>query len=340
MALVKVKKITTKDETADILNEIFDKPEIQIAYPKYLRLKSSCEQCIKILEILRDSPVIKDNNYIEFNNFTKSSRLVITDLFRVSISDVTNTTEEEVSKFLEYYAKMRESQFINTLIVIYDKLVPYRSFFSNLDKLSYQFITNIADTYWSPFPFATLNVKELFIGEVHDSVATMFLISFNKLNSFIKSIYDELQSPDIDMDKFIEIILINIEGVESIPELSRCREAFKAIKDSIQLLKNNFGKYYKDFIQTKDNTIIMQHFIIDVGLNANASPTLTFQFRKIVDYYKKISKYNNNSNPKIKTMFEKINNTFASLTKGTTNLVNIEEEVNITEAEFLENPEI
>ena len=65
----------------------------------------------------------------------------------------------------------------------------------------------------------------------------------------------------------------NIDEIQKQPELHRCKDAFKKIKESVMMLKTNFNEYYRDFVDTSDNTIIMQHFIVDVSKSTEASPS-------------------------------------------------------------------
>jgi hypothetical protein len=91
------------------------------------------------------------------------------------------------------------------------------------------------------------------------------------------------------------------------------------------LLKENFGDYYRDFISTKDSTIMMQNFIIDVSKKTDSDPQVTRQFRQIISYYRELAQQQI-QNPKVKMLFDKVNESFQQLERGATNLVNIKKD--------------
>ena len=75
-------------------------------------------------------------------------------------------------------------------------------------------------------------------------------------------IYQIITSPDIDISEFSDIIVDSIKQARKM--IPRANKAFKKIEESVELLKDNFQNYYKDFITTKNPTIIIENFILDV----------------------------------------------------------------------------
>jgi aspartate oxidase len=77
---------------------------------------------------------------------------------------------------------------------------------------------------------------------------------------------------------------------------------------------------------------MMQHFIIDVSKETEADPVVTSQFRTIIAYYQKIAR-DQISNPKIKMLFDKVNESFKELERGTENLSNLQKEEDASAAD-------
>ena len=147
------------------------------------------------------------------------------------------------------------------------------------------------------------------------------MIILLKVYSFTIEIYNVVRTPDIDVDQFIEIITSSITEIQKRPELNRCSKAFNKIKESVLLLKTNFNDYYRDFVETQDNTIIMQNFILDVSKNTKADLELTRQFRKIISYYREqAQKSGGQNNEKINMIFDKISETFKDYDIGLQNI--------------------
>ncbi len=154
---------------------------------------------------------------------------------------------------------------------------------------------------------------------VGDNTVRFFMITVHKVYHLTRKIWDVISSPDIDVNQFVDVIMTNIEYIQKRPELSRCKKAFAKIRASVNLLKDRFGSYYRDFIRTKESTIIFEHFILDVSNTTNVDPQEVAQFRIIIDYYRKIAQQQSN-NPKIKAMFEKVEATFKEMEANAPNL--------------------
>jgi hypothetical protein len=78
---------------------------------------------------------------------------------------------------------------------------------------------------------------------------------------------------------------------------------------------------------------MMQQFIIDVSKKTDSDPQVTRQFRQIISYYRELAQQQI-QNPKVKMLFDKVNESFQQLERGATNLVNIRKDVdgNTTDA--------
>ena len=125
-------------------------------------------------------------------------------------------------------------------------------------------------------------------------------------------IYEIITSPDIDISKFSDIIIQSIQQAKKM--IPRANRAFKKIEDSVELLKNNFQNYYKDFISTKNPTIILENFILDCSKENSDDVDLDLarQFKRIVMFYQKKSQ-GKIKDPRINQLFEMLNKNFEML---------------------------
>jgi hypothetical protein len=110
--------------------------------------------------------------------------------------------------------------------------------------------------------------------------------------------------------------------------IPRAGKAFKKIEESVELLQNNFGGYYKDFISTKNPSIIIENFILDCSKeqNENMDLDLARQFKKIAMFYKKKSA-GKIKDPRINQIFEMLDKNFAMLNVKDDDNASDEEEV-------------
>jgi hypothetical protein len=125
-------------------------------------------------------------------------------------------------------------------------------------------------------------------------------------------IYQIITSPDIDISEFSDIIVDSIKQARKM--IPRANKAFKKIEESVELLKDNFQNYYKDFITTKNPTIIIENFILDVSKDNSGEVDIELarQFKKIVMFYQKKSQ-GKIKDPRVNQLFEMLNKNFEIL---------------------------
>lgn len=177
------------------------------------------------------------------------------------------------------------------------------------DNLSDGFIRNSGGFDLPLFNFSrSLNFKAIFSSEMMSPTIrnyTLYVlhIIYNKCITVVR----ELTTPDIDVDKFSELLVGNIEKIQKHPELSRCTHAFAKIKQSVGLLKTNFGGYYKDFVQSQNPGIIIEEFVMDVAKSSKANAKTTMEFRRIISFYKKHMTAEVKNNPQVAKIFNMVN---------------------------------
>lgn len=331
-----MKKIKTEEskDLSEMFNQMIGAGNIEITYPKYQRIFQNCNNMVRIFRMLGDSPFMKlhhnSSQYQEVRLFCTQAQEAMDKLFSIDLSNVPSLAEvhPDVSKkFGEAYIDLRRSRFIQEVVlVLYRNLAVYKKYLT-MDPPNHNFIKLMPGAEWRPFPFTKLNLKYILtLDDVKQNTINFFMVLLQKVHELTSKINDELNSPDIDIDQFVEVIMTNIDAIQKVPELSRCGQAFKKIKESVKLLKSRFDGYYQDYIATNDSTIMMQHFILDVSKETTASPQVTLQFKKIINYYTKVAHNNPNATPQIKNMLNRFNDTFNDIEKkATEDLVDVRE---------------
>lgn len=338
---VKVKKIKVvagmkEDDMAEMFNQMLGTGgvNLSIAYPRYLQIKLLCQQLVKLFSLVGRSPFLAtsafDRQRAQIMTFCDVTTIKIAELFHMDFTDSMwnlSLVDDELQKqFSECYAAIKKSDLINTLIITYDRLVRYKKNFSDEKTLNHRFIVNMPGVEWCPLPFTNFNLKAVFTqNNISPTTLQFFMVFLHKTHQLLEKLHVELKSPDIDVDQFVDVIVSSITELQKRPELNRCGKAFNKIKQSVEMLKTNFNGYYQDFLDTKDNTIMMQHFILDVSKSTEADPTTAQQFRTIIAYYKKMAD-SQIDNPKARALIEKMNESFSTMNRGTENLVKVWEE--------------
>ena len=344
-AKVITKSVKDKDVT-EMFNQMLGTGQLNLdmCYPKYENIKNYTEKILEVLCWLNKAPFL--NNYDELkicrndiNKFVEESRKEHKEIFNMNFGNYElegknlNLLDDKIKKeFEEKYELMKKSTLICSCLNICNNLIIYKKYLKEdekeieLNKLdTCKFIRIMAGCEFCPFPFSNLNFKYLIDDlsnkdpkESKGKIKLIYLVLVKLLNLTFK-MYKVYNNPDFDVDEFSQIIMTNITKVKS--QIPRCNKAFKKIEESVSVLKDNFGDYYKDFVQTQNQTIIIEDFISDVAKNTTADPETTRQFRKIIEYYRKMANQQI-KNPKIKILFDKVNESFAVVDKHE-NLVGI-----------------
>lgn len=219
----------------------------------------------------------------------------------------------EQSSIINVYKTTKDSEIVSKLLVTCKNLLFHQKYLEDTNNLSDVFIHNEPGISLELFSFSRLNFKTLFNNSlINEDNKKYILIVLSMIFNKSYDIYNLVTSPDIDIEKFSQIIIDSIqEAKKSIP---RCEKAFKKIAQSVDLLKNNFNNYYKDFIESQSPTIIVENFIFDVSKTLNADSETTRQFKRIVMHYqKRYQSSGTKKDPRLSKMFETIHEKFKIL---------------------------
>lgn len=328
-----------------------------VAWPRYKTLKGLIDKLLGLFQIFNTSDFITKRKDLEFaqkeiDAFVTASRAEWTELFKADFSEhewnLEILDDEQKKQFGEVYKSAKESNLVRTFTVVCDRAIKFKrhivAFNDWLNKEAerekdpeykkqphkipsdlWKFISTMSGAEFYPFPFTKLNYKDLFARtDVSDRDRRFLMTVFCKSYELTFKVYHEATSPDINVEEFVDVIMANIDRLGQIPQLNRCKEALQKIKDSVHMLKDNFNDYYRDFVSTKESTIMMEHFILDVSKKTKASPRVMQQFKQIIAFYRQQAEQHID-NPKVKMLFDKVNASFAALERDTENLVKIRE---------------
>lgn len=299
----KVDKSLMSDDMSHMFKQMMgeETPDFSIIKPKYERLLVVMSNIYTLL--LKFTTLIEKripeyaNNYEEMNDYANNLKELCKN-YEIPPMPLFDGTENNASIIKEYvdvvskkYLALKNDKFVKNLVIVCKDLSTYSKFIKNTDKLSAQFIHD------SPEPdmcilkkITRLPFKQLYLSEKLIKVpgAQSYILTF--LHMFLKEtqqIYEMLSSPDIDIDKFVHIIANGLDKMKSHPELRGCTDAFEKIRKSTNMLKDNFGDYYGDFVASNNPNIIMENFISDVSRKVEGNIRLVSQFKKIMGFYRR-----------------------------------------------------
>ena len=306
----------------DIFNEILglENAEPDILIPKFVKIRNLTRHLYKIfkqiagLNNLRTSfPIIVDG-LDELSAF--ADKLYENICFNLEQKD----TVEQYQKLNKddvntLYKKLTTNKYIRMLIVLCGKLNQYKKCISDEEALKDNFILQEPGNTFMPFSTigSSIDLKVLWYQDnITDNVKNFFLIIISKIYTDTHEIYKIATSPNVNVEKFADVIMDAIKKLKKQPELSRCKNAFRQIEQSVDLLKNNFDTYYRGGIASNNLNVIMESFVIDVSTKCNFDASLTLEFRKIITYMQKVSQQNGKGKNK------DIQNLFSVLEKNMT----------------------
>jgi hypothetical protein len=311
MNRVRTKKVKGSDFDMGELNEMFNQMlgtsniNLEYAWPRFQRIRKHSSRIVEIIRQIATSKLVEayyPQDGQDLDAFCDAASAHIAGLCEVTLN-LTSVTAEEHKAFSEVYYNMQRSQLIEYVAKLCSQLRQYEK---HILAGSCAFILKIPGLEWYPIPFSKINFKALYSAPgVGATTIAWITNTFRDLYAEVKQLCIELQTPNIDISKFSEIIIGSLERIQKEPQLSRCGAAFKKIRESVDLLKGNFGQYYSDFVSTTadgsagNGFIIMEHFIADVSKSTPSSPKLKREFAVIVKYFYKAFEKQRAVNPQL-----------------------------------------
>lgn len=316
--MVKVKVKAVKQQLADknvtsMFNQMLGAEDADpaIVIPKYKLIMNKSQSLAKILsaateDILRKTFPSESKGCDDIKNFVDS----LNDINFIDIPE-DNITPELSKKIREEYNKLKSNNNIRIIIMTCKNLIEYTGKFGIGKEFDDSFIARIPGFEFSPFPFSSLNIKQIWISpHVTDHIKKYIFTVMNIVLNISKVVYKTVTSPDVDVKEFSKAIIKSIALVKK--KIPRCDKAFAKIEQSVSLLEGNFDGYYKDFIQSKNPSTIIESFVIDVSQSGGTDAQTTRQFRQIINYYQRATA-GKIKDPKIKQVFDMLNSNFNAM---------------------------
>lgn len=243
----------------------------------------------------------------------------------------------DVDQLGETYKDMKSGELVNSIIMtlrlikeslgaeaerckIKLELMETHHNLADKNNLSAGFIKHSLGDVLQLFSFSSLNFKELYLSpyigkssekrSFYNTTLYLLYLIYDKCDK----VYKLVSSPDVDVDKFSEALIANIGNIKK--QIPRCDAAFRKIEESVAMLRDNFGGYYKDFITSQNPGIIVENFVLDVAKDSKANFKVTQQFKKIIAFYRKRMQ-GQIKDPKIKRIFDLVGKNINILEKKT-----------------------
>ena len=306
-----IKQNIDQQGISDLFNQLLGDEkslDINIIRDKYMKLKTNIERIYKLLESFHNTIYVKViSNIIDTTLYKQNIQGFIEDCKDLVKHDIPD------QKLIHYYKMLKEHKVVKDCVYMCKILIRYKKYIEDNDNLSDSFIKSSKMHDFLIFPFCNFDIKTIYTHiKIDESISKYLLIFLNMLYKTSYEIFEIITSPDIDISKFSDIIIQSIQQAKKM--IPRAGKAFRKIEESVELLKNNFQNYYKDFISTKNPTIILENFILDCSKENGDDIDLDLarQFKRIVMFYQKKSQ-GKIKDPRINQLFEMLNKNFEML---------------------------
>lgn len=280
----KIKKLIKKTGSKDpFQGQFMDELDEKIVVNKNKRLDKTISIFIKIEKNLCEY------FYTNFNNTDSGNSKDLLEML------------EEYEKFyknlntlkpVEKYKTFKKSKLLNHIIKTCEDLIKYKDYIQDKTNLDETFIISSSGIDFKLLYGWSVNWKQVFTDEDAYSNKNEFektkkylLLTSNLLLNTSHKVYKIITEPDIDIDNFITTVLGALDILET--KIPRCQKAFKKIRESVDVMKNNFGGYYRSFIESGNKNIILTDFVQDLIKDNRADLQLVRQFREIMKYLNK-----------------------------------------------------
>ncbi len=326
----KMKKIIGGDMNASDINSMFDEmmgikdADKDIILPKFIDARNLIRGVYRILTMLGNFKAIRDDfhwlasSMDEILKFAKDMRE------SVVFADATDDCEEnydavDKESMNKLYKSLKENTFVKQIFIMGNRLKQYDVFLKDVNQLQDNFIGIEPGLSLVIFEFSTLDLKRLWAdNKITPLVRNYMLQILHKLYTKSRELFKIITSPDVDVDKFAELLISSINHLKKQPKLNRCNNAFRKIEESVQLLKDNFDQYYRESIACSNPNIILENFIVDVSNKGGVTANLTREFGQIINYMRELSTQNGRAkDPRIQQMFKMLDRNYKLMETST-----------------------
>lgn len=280
-------------EVGNMFEELIGTSRVDLYYaiPRFdemtRKLKNFCGISVGLTERFFFDDIDSYNQFVDFQTKTLELCKLHEKVPKISQEDriFKKFKENDILEFTKFYNEFRNSRILKDIMV---SAVQLKSISLDLKEKKKTWINKSIGFHFKPLAFCPdfdlLSLKGLQVDDMRVINWTSYL---NQLFCIGEYFSDELQKPDIDIKKFCNTVIIILTSAEKEPGLQGCNQAFSKIKESMNMLEENFSRYYKEFIcAEKNSNSIFVSFIKDVtDKNSNASLGIVAQFTKILNFY-------------------------------------------------------
>jgi hypothetical protein len=194
-------------------------------------------------------------------------------------------------EMVEAYLSAKNHKVVSDCVHLCSKLSKYKKFIQSNEDMSDAFLKSSKTKDLVLFPFSRLDIKFIYVYCDIDASAKKYIMLFlNMVYNTAHDIFQVIINPDIDIDKISSIVMATIAQTKKM--IPRTEKAFRKIEESMSMFKDNFGDYYRDFIEAKDPSIILTNFLSDCKNTHTTSDNksdieLARQFTRIAGFFKK-----------------------------------------------------
>lgn len=300
---IKMKSGGDEKELSSMFSQIFGESgnmDFDIAMDKLNKLKSNVSRIMKFMESFDKTVYVKvlpnlgngEQEAARIANYRTNIANFVEDCKTITEWSEFGKTPAEV---ISFYQQSKENKVVKDCIAMCRRLIKFKKNIEDIDNLSGDFLKSSKTKDLQLFTFCDFDIKYLYVyAGVDDSTKKYILLFLSMVLKSSKELFEIVTSPDIDIDKISKVVVDVIKSTKKM--LPRCSKAFSKLESSMDLLKNNFSEYYKDFVSTKDQGTIVSNFIADCmkeesekaeSTSGKMDLELTRQFMEITNFFRK-----------------------------------------------------
>lgn len=301
-------------EISSMFNQLVGTENISItdSYEIYVRMADRLQRIRDCLSYLWQARLFAQQYQKQIGDFIEQINTDLHQYFSMEFDAQSVINEEEVDKDTrdDYTNKFSGGRTCTSVVRIINSAQNIDEYRQAVKEENTEFIRNITGDF-KPLEFCDINLKLYFVErDPQPAAKQMVVLVLHKVHEYGYELYDDARRPPINKEKLASIIKNAIAEAKKHGEIGHCKKAFDQIEKSVDMFADNFSDYYKDFIESKNPTVMMQNFVLDVSKKPGMDMETVGQLRKIISYYRRLSQHNNIQDPQLRQMMEYAENHF------------------------------
>lgn len=279
-----------------------------IVKDKYERLKNDIIRCNKLVLKFKEAILDRLHTKVGVDAFFDREVRSLVDF----VQNVNEFVEVETTpdNLVYIYQNLKDSFAVEEYLKVCKVLRGGEDCIKDRCALSDKFIKRAVGEEFFVFDFAKINFKHLFTHILEENFSEKdelsgckqyILVMCNMLYITTQDIYSVVTTPDVDIDKLSELIIVAITAAKK--QVPRCDKAFRLIENSVDMLKTGMSSYYKDFVASGNPAIIFENFINDISSDLNIDTQTLMQFKRIIFHFRKQADKMPKKNAKLEGVF-------------------------------------